>query len=79
MRTETQREKEELIPALLTETQWGEGGLFPKEIGEMRHFFKSKTVGDLRNAPVGLSQQDLGLTDDARRDELAGRFAGIFF
>lgn len=50
-----------------------------KEVREMGDLFKSEAIGDLRNVPGGLLQQDFGLLVNATRDDLGRGLSGRFF
>jgi hypothetical protein len=41
---------------LIPERRWGQTGLLLKEMVEVGGFFKTQTITDLRNIPVGVFQ-----------------------
>src|SRR5690606_33530251 len=55
------------------------GSLFFEKIGKMGDLFKAEAVGDFRDVPVCLFQEDLGFLDHTAADDLGGGFAGVFF
>ena len=67
------------IKSLVTKGQGRYPCLLFKEIGEMSHFFEAKAIGNFRNIPGGLLQQDFGFLADAAGDNFGCGFPGGFF
>lgn len=69
----------ELPTALPPECQRRQLGLLAEEIGKVRYLFKAERVGNLRDIPIGLFEQDFGFLNNAAADDGGGSFAGVFF